>query len=339
MTTTASKHGLRAAATERRNKHAQRTALPARPGQVQAARDAIREQNVAELIEESPSARYGMMTVVQLKAEAKSLGLVTYTLRTKGALLNAILLRLRETPEADALAEAKVDATFSGPQPGDQLALADDSDTDVGDDESELAPAEETAERLDGKSGPKAERFADKARALGWKAVTFIGDRDYAKTFATRENESIEIEWEAGVFNNQTCLHTTPGGRALKLRNASHALKRMALAPVDVVREDTKVGIHRVARPGAGSGASGTPSTPRTAYFADDVPDTEVLASVEGKSITWVNGISGALESDTVSRPSPTGTVQMKHPASGRAISFLGSAGFRTVRVSAIVSL
>lgn len=40
-TTTANKHGLRAAATERRNKHAQRTPLPPKPGVVADAKEAI----------------------------------------------------------------------------------------------------------------------------------------------------------------------------------------------------------------------------------------------------------------------------------------------------------
>jgi hypothetical protein len=321
MTTTASKHGLRAAAAERRAKHAQNTILPARPGEVAEARDLGVGQ---------PQAKYGEMTVAELKAEAKSLGLVTYTLRTKGALMNAILLRLRETPEAEALAEAKVDSTFSGPQPGDEIEI----------EAQQPAQGEEIAERPDGKSGPKAERFAGKALALGWKATAVLaGDRDHAKVFATRESESIEIEWEAGVFNNQTCLHTTPGGRVLKLRNASHALKRMALAAVDVVREDTKVGIHTTTRAARRSAGTGTQEASHAPYFAEDVSDAEVLASVEGKSITWINGISGATETDKVTLTRPTGTVQVKHSASGRAITFLGTAGFRTVRISSIVSL
>jgi len=333
MTTTASKHGLRAAAAERRAKHAQHTVLPARPGEVAEARDLGVGQ---------PQAKYGEMTVAQLKVEAKSLGLVTYTLRTKGALLNAILLRLRETPEADALAEAKVDATFSGPLPGDQLALADDSDTDflntdVGDDDSKPAPATYPAEEvLDSKSGRKANAFADKAEALGWKAQLQDSQtsEDIVKVFATRESESIVIEWESGVFNNQTCLHTTPGGRVLKLRNASHALKRMALAAVDVVREDTKVGIHTTTRAARRSAGTGTQEASHTPYFAEDVSDAEVLASTAGKTITWINGISGATETDRVNFE-----AILKTSSSGRAITFLGSAGFRTVRVSSIVSL
>lgn len=41
MTTKASKHGLRKAAQERSNRHAQRTPLPPRPGQVEAAREPV----------------------------------------------------------------------------------------------------------------------------------------------------------------------------------------------------------------------------------------------------------------------------------------------------------
>lgn len=43
MTTKASKHGLRAAAAERSKKHAQRTPLPPRPGQVEAAAELLEE--------------------------------------------------------------------------------------------------------------------------------------------------------------------------------------------------------------------------------------------------------------------------------------------------------
>jgi len=42
-TTTANKHGLRAAATERRNRHAQRTPLPPKPGVVEKARETLEE--------------------------------------------------------------------------------------------------------------------------------------------------------------------------------------------------------------------------------------------------------------------------------------------------------
>lgn len=42
MTTTASKHGLRKAAGERRNRHAQRTMLPPRAGEVEEAREPVR---------------------------------------------------------------------------------------------------------------------------------------------------------------------------------------------------------------------------------------------------------------------------------------------------------
>ena len=46
-TTTANKHGLRKAAAERRNRHAQKTPLPPRPGQVEGAREALEEAQAA----------------------------------------------------------------------------------------------------------------------------------------------------------------------------------------------------------------------------------------------------------------------------------------------------
>lgn len=48
MTTNANKHGLRKAATERRNRHAQRTPLPPKPGVVEAARRPIDDRETAE---------------------------------------------------------------------------------------------------------------------------------------------------------------------------------------------------------------------------------------------------------------------------------------------------
>lgn len=333
MTATANKFGLRAAAAERTKKHAQRTELPARPGVVQEARDL----GVGE-------PRYGEMTVAQLKVEAKRLGLVTYTLRTKGALLNAILKRQQDATDGRliGIAEAKVDATFEGPSPID-AAFEDEAPVVVKKAKPEpmtnLLPAAYPAEeQLDSPSGRKANAFADKAEALGWAATLHDSQtsEDRVLCVATRKGEAITIEWLNGVFDNQTCFHKTPSGRALKLRNASHALKRMALAPADTAREDSKVSIHTRAKADRSPAGSGTPTAP---YFAEDVSDAEVLASVAGKTITWVNGISGGLETDSVAKRSESGEILMKHPASGRSISFLGSAGFRTVRVSAIVAL
>lgn len=335
MTNTASKHGLRAAAEERRNKHAQRTPLPARPGEVQEARDLG--------VGAPEPKRYGEMTVVQLKAEAKALGLVTYTLRTKGALLTAILAKIQEPAEAVEHVDAKIDAQMAQETAASEPAEALVTEPAPRSAEARLhrQTAEVQEELLTSKSGRKANAFADKAEALGWK--TQLSDsqtmQDIVACYATRgAGEAITIEWEDGVFNNQTCFHTTPGGRALKLRNASHALKRMGLQPVEVAREDTKVGIHTTTRSARRTAVSATDSAPHAPYFAEDVSDAEVLASVDGKTITWVNAISGALDSDRVSG-NARDQVKILPSNSGRVINFLGAAGFRTVRVSSIVSL
>lgn len=359
MTTTASKHGLRAAATERRTKHAQRTPLPPRAGEVEEARQlgvgrptarerraANRDANVAELAVEQPEiVKYGSMTVAQLKVEAKALGLVTHTLRTKGALLSAILER--QNTEAAAkralAAEARIDAQMAQEnaeaEPAEAIVVIDNFSQL----QAEALGATTEEEPLPSPSGRKATAFADVAEKLGWKATLQDSQTmvDIVKCIATRNYgspnaEVITIEWEDGVFNNQTCFHTTPSGRQLKLRNASHAKKRMALAPADVVREDTKVGIHTSTRAERRSAASGSDSAPHAPHFSDDTPDAEVIASVTGKTITWVNGLSGTLKTDKVSAGNPP---VIDNKGSGRTLSFLGSAGFRTVRISSIVGL
>ena len=207
MTATANKQGLKAAAAKRTARAAQRTALPPKATEAEA---------------QQGSARYGMMTVAQLKVEAKSLGLITHTLRNKGALLNAILARLQTPAAQEVRAEAKVDATFSGPLPGDEIVIDDDSantvvfsgpcpqcgnhiqewsnkdhsytvitdtDTDTDTEKEHECPTSAESLALIGKSGPKATRFAEKAEALGWFVQLHHSQtsEDWARADATRE--------------------------------------------------------------------------------------------------------------------------------------------------------
>jgi hypothetical protein len=78
MTTNANKHGLRAAAKERSNRHAQRTPLPPRAGAVQDALDVIAYAKSAELAEAHASAKPGKANGAAVVAvevrDSKSLG-------------------------------------------------------------------------------------------------------------------------------------------------------------------------------------------------------------------------------------------------------------------------
>lgn len=106
MTTVASKHGLRAAATEKRNRHAQRTALPPRPGQVEAAK-----------ADDPPIGdRYGQMTQLQLLARAIDLGLNPPKSAPKGKLLDAILAAERSARHEDKIEVNRQESVPSEPK-------------------------------------------------------------------------------------------------------------------------------------------------------------------------------------------------------------------------------
>lgn len=88
MTTTANKHGLRKAAQDRTSKHAQRTPLPPRAGQVEAATEPVEGQ------------QYGTMTQPELRKVAKKLGIQSTMDAPKGKLLSAILNKEKQLAAA-----------------------------------------------------------------------------------------------------------------------------------------------------------------------------------------------------------------------------------------------
>lgn len=93
MTTIASKHGLKKAAQERSNRHAQRTPLPPRAGDVDAA---------TEPVEGMP---YGKMTEAELRKVLKRLGFFPAKGLAKGRLLELILdaeMKIAQAEIADA---------------------------------------------------------------------------------------------------------------------------------------------------------------------------------------------------------------------------------------------
>jgi hypothetical protein len=76
MTTNANKFGLRKAAAERTRKHAQRTPLPPRPGQIEAAREAHAEVQAQKALEQhlGRSKAGGSPTMAVEATDTKSLG-------------------------------------------------------------------------------------------------------------------------------------------------------------------------------------------------------------------------------------------------------------------------
>lgn len=324
MTTTANKRGLRAAAAERTAKHAQKTILPARSGVVEEARKVHAEEPV----------RYGEMTVEQLRAVARKLLVVGARSMRKGQLLDAIwraeqAAAKAQTPERVKRAAAKVDAAL---KPTKTEAAIDCAF------QTEPATVVAINKALDAKSGAKAEAFVGEALRLGWTATAmFPGNRiDTVTVHAKRGEESIDIEWIGGVFQDN-CTYHHAGRTAIKLRNASAAKQRMAIEPAKANEEAQKVTAHKSVRPRAEK----TTSVARSLPFTEASLDQEVLDAVYGKRITWTNGTSGAQEEDHVPAPAqsrkPKNVTRMSEGPRGRTLEFIGVTGFRSVLVSAIV--
>jgi len=288
--------------------------------------------------------RYGVMIVAELRTVAKGLGVNGYSRMKRGELLNAIL-----EWERAAVTVADRPVTFPEPSPVD-VALDEALPTVeqilstppkmVGD-----LPTHVGWESLKkAKSYSKAQAFIDAANALEWGAAPTQADAetDRIMVVARRgDHEVIEIEWLGGVFQGDTCYYSHSGRSAIKLRNASHAKKVMAIPPATADQEAAKVSAHKLTRPSRKSVAEATTARRKALPFdPETATDEQVLEFVaHGSVLTWTNEISGEIESARVSRPSPSGRVGIKHGTSGRSVNFLGETGFRSVRVSSIVSV
>jgi hypothetical protein len=324
MTTTVKRGAGRPAATEKSNRHAQRTPLPPKPGTVQGAKDAIAE---------ATGPRYGEMTVAELRKVASGLLVKGARSMNKGALLNAILegeaaeAKLR-TQASSKRAEAKVDAALRPTK----TEAAIDAAFPLADEEPEAV----ATQTLGSKSERKAEAYVQAARKLGWAETIAYADGDRITVTTKRGQESIDIEWVAGVFQGDTCFYHHNGRTAIKLRNASAAKHRMAIPPAQADQEAQKVTAHKSVRPKAGKAPSATRSLPFTGASLDQ----DVLDAICGKEITWTNRISGEPETERVPQ-AHAGSNLKRQPRitegpDGRVIHFVGAAGFKSVLLSQI---
>jgi hypothetical protein len=370
MTTTVRKGAGRPAATEKSNRHAQRTPLPPKAGAVQDAKDVITEvveknQTIgAEMasrkpqakrnaqdrrlaagaireapVEELPSAKYGMMTVVELRKIAGGLLVKGARSMKKGDLLTAILeaetaAAKAQTPERVVRAEAKVTQALTKDTKAAAIDAAFDAFHAFGSPQ-DAEVTKELAQDTTSKSGAKAQTFLAEAARLGWDSSGYdIRPGDRASLTVKRGSESIDIEWLAGVFQGDTCYYHHVGRTAIKLRNASAAKMRMAIPPAQADQEAQKVTAHKSVRPKAGK----APSTMRSLPFTEASLDQEVLDALYGKEITWTNRISGEPQTERVPglARKPSHAPRISDGPDGRVINFVGSAGFTTVLLSQI---
>ena len=321
MTTTVKRGAGRPAATKKSNRHAQRTPLPPKAGQVQDAKDAIEETRQAP--------QFGNMTVAQLRAYAREHGASSIAkLTSKGELLTALLAwdqkqsaKVRQQLQPDKL-DANLDAAFSPKKASQALG--------------------------DTKSAVKAQAFLVEAARLGWDGSgTTTGERTAVKVH--RGEETIEIEWRDGVFTGE-CFYTHNGRTPIKVHNASAAKKRMAILPAQAAVEAQKVTAHKVAKAAVATRRTAKPSQ---LPFTEASLDQEVLDALYGKRVKWTNRVSGAEEDDVV--PELASGVRLgdgtrgvskqhhqpkiKETKSGRVVEFVGSMGFRSVLLSQVTEV
>lgn len=283
--------------------------------------------------------KYGAMTVAQLQAAAKLLGVGIPGLSrmAKGALLTAIL----EWEQA-AVKVAKRPVAFPEPTAVDialdeALPIIEQAEVE----EILAAPVAvggglETLDEGGKKSLAKAASFLEEAARRGWIPEK-LGTQDpahYGVTVA-RGGERIEIEWLGGVFQGDTCYYSHSARTPVKLRNASHAKKMMAVPAAQADQEAQKVSAHKLTRPGRKSAAEANTERRKALPFdVETATDEEVCAAVTGRGVAWTNEISGAVEDAYVTR-----TPTMQAGSSGRSIRFISTTGYRSVRVSSIVSV
>lgn len=196
MTTNASKYGLRAAAAERRTRHAQRTPLPPRPGTIEDAKEAIEMGMKFQVTSKSPGTGRGPIPVQRPVPEEET---------------------------APAPKKVKKGKDKKGkPQKGTFEAPSSNGE----------ATGAEVGASI---HHPKALAFCVDAAGAGWTTeIRTTGKAtSVSLVIAHRGDERIEIEWENGAQITAP-TYWRPDGTTGKLRNASAARKQMAeAAPTD----------------------------------------------------------------------------------------------------------
>jgi len=309
MTTTASKHGLRAAATERRNRHAQRTPLPPKGG--------VEPVEVPEYAE-----RYGKMTPAQLRQVLEEkFGFHTGADAKKGALLEAAL---RCEREARAVTSGCPNPWhLSAPARAGQLCPECPAPARTG----WGAPPEGS------KSWPKAEACIAIAGPNGWDATPELLEGDVCELTLRRGNETLWISWTAGVLTTVPMPTYTIADRVVKLRNASAVKQYAERTPEAGTKELEKVSSNRYFRK--------KPTEPKPSKLPFDpktATETEVIEALMGRAVAWHNRLREIPETAQVGR-NPR-KIYFTEWEGERIFNFIcPAAGFRAFRLSDLMKV
>lgn len=190
----------------------------------------------------------------------------------------------------------------------------------------------------------KATTFANFAKGFGWLSKS-TQEGNIVRLFSRRgENETLDIQWHDGcILPGLEPIYTMAGER-IKLRNLSAASKIVQEQPDP--KRLTKATRKRKRQ--TGIDYSGGPlseddldSLRGSLPFDAESSDDEIEAVLHKRSITWVNTISGQVDSARVDVDKQFKIVRKNGNEKIKAdfVTFCSSAGYRAVYLNSIVAV
>jgi hypothetical protein len=198
-------------------------------------------------------------------------------------------------------------------------------------------------------SGPQSEpvlksrTFFLYAEAAGGWEVAYIEKENHHIVRAVSGEEIVEAEWSLNGKRNDglgiwvDASWSYPGGHR-RVNNASTARKIIDAKPGNFPPPSARrVGVKRDPVKKARSVAA----TDRLPFNVETAPDTEVLAAIAGKKVSWLNSITDEIESGRVPATSKSTKIHESRADGSlgeRILTFCDVAeGFRSCYVSQIV--
>lgn len=315
-------------ARQKTSRHAQRTPLPPRPGQVAEAQEAIemakkvldgakipkQRQPQAETWEDKYA--HASDLISGWIEQGQELDEIEKAQRKQRKKARKAEEAKREQEAAEAAAQEKLEA--------ERAALKARKKGGKKGGKSKRAAAESSGPT--GDTHPKAQAFYADARGLGW-AVACTSAAGQDTVTAARGQEAISLTWVNGALAAAP-LYTRADGSQGKLRNASDCRHTMALPALSAEALLARATVRaRTAAP--------SQRQPKRSFVFNpgELTDAELTEAMQSRKVVWLNRISGAEETEFV-----RGSVRVHEGASGRQITFLGSS-WRTVLISSITSI
>jgi hypothetical protein len=308
-TTTASKSGLRANASAKRTKAAQRTPLPTKDHaeNIELAREAVAEVKAAKSTRRAATPAevfMGAKNGVMVEPEAVAVPKQRAPRKARGGPISNA-----NGPDGFIAANAEAKAASA-----ERTALAAKALT--------VRPDKAKAEHV---KPTKADKYAAEFSKLGW-APEITRQDGLVELVATREGEALYLAWMNEAHVSGTSTYTI-ADRTVKVRNPAEAMRIAALQPAEAQAKQAKVSSNKQFRRRAtGPTIRSVPFDFRTAT------DDQIISAIEARRISWHNAYAVTTETATVGTAK---CITIKdHPDGHRIVSFVDPEnGYRAFRL------